>query len=305
MIKMAVPEWLSKVNVSSCPCCKIGTKGKKNFVDKTLAGISNLFEGEFFREKYANKKGFLQGINPGVKLITLLFLVVAVSISTNIYLILAIYILALILAYISRIGIRFFLLRVWFFIPFFAGIIALPSIFSFFTPGEPLVTLFSLNGIPFTITIQGIKGAVIFIMRVATSVSLVVLLTLTTRWNNLLCALSIVKVPQIFILMLGMTYRYIFLLLKTMQDMHLAKKSRSIGNLKIAKEHGWVASSVAGILRKSYMLSEDVHLAMLSRGFDGNFKSIRDNKVRTTDYVFAGFSFFIGILIILMNTNLL
>lgn len=305
MIKMAVPEWLSEVNVSSCPCCKTGSKGKKNFVDKTLAGISNLFEGEFFREKYANKNGFLQGINPGVKLVAMLFLVVALSISTNIYLILAVYVLALILAYMSGVGIRFFILRAWFFIPFFAGIISLPSIFGFFTPGEPLITFFALNGIPIAITIQGIKGTAIFVMRVAASISLVVLLTLTTRWNNLLCALSIVKVPQIFILTLGMTYRYIFLLLKTMQDMHLAKKSRSIGNLKIAKEHGWVASSIAGILRKSYMLSEDVHLAMISRGFDGNFKFIRDNKVRMTDYVFAGFSFFTGILIILMNTNLL
>ena len=57
------------------------------------------------------------------------------------------------------------------------------------------------------------------------------LLVLTTPWNTLLKALSVLRVPDGFILILGMTYRYIYLLLTTLDDMLLSRKSRVVGRM--------------------------------------------------------------------------
>ena len=46
------------------------------------------------------------------------------------------------------------------------------------------------------------------------SISLVVLLTLTTPWAKLLAALRSLHVPKMFVLIIGMAYRYLFLLLE-------------------------------------------------------------------------------------------
>ena len=65
--------------------------------------------------------------------------------------------------------------------------------------------------------------------RPATSISLVVLLTLTTPWTKLLAALRSLFVPRMFILVLGMAYRYLFHLLGSVTDMYTARKARMVG----------------------------------------------------------------------------
>jgi cobalt/nickel transport system permease protein len=296
---MTIPKWLKEVRTSSCPCCTVSrvNKNRKNFVERTLNGITSLLEDALFSEKHAKRKGFLQTLDPRVKLVTFLLLVVSVSLLKSTVVILLVYLLTLSLAYFSQIGIRFFIKRVWIFIPLFSGIIAFPAMFSFITPGEPLFTLFQFRNSEVAITLPGIKGAVLFVARVATSVSLIVLLTLTTKWNDLLKAMSVLRVPQIFVLVLGMTYRYIFLLLKIAQEMHLTKKSRTINNLSTRREQNWVASRIGGLLRKSYKLSEDVHLAMLSRGFRGEVKTLERFNTGKIDYLWAGFSVISSIII--------
>jgi cobalt/nickel transport system permease protein len=150
------------------------------------------------------------------------------------------------------------------FIPFFAGIVVLPAIFSFVVPGKALLTFGRVS-----ITVPGVQTAVTVLLRVAVSVSLTVLLVLTTRWERLMRALTILRVPKTAVLVLEMTYRYIFLFLKTADGMHLARKSRMIRRLSGAEERRWVASRLANLFQKSQRLSEDVYLAMRARGFTG------------------------------------
>ena len=83
---------------------------------------------------------------------------------------------------------------------------------------------------PSGITSQGLTTAGLIVMRVAMSVSIVVLITLTTPWTKLLAALRALFVPKIFILIIGMAYRYIFLLLNSVTDMYTARKARAVGN---------------------------------------------------------------------------
>ncbi len=262
-----------------------------------------MMERSIFSEKYASAKGFLQRIDPRVKLITILLLIITTSFISKTEIILGIYALTLVFAYLSKVELFFFIKRVWLFIPIFSGMVAFPAIFNIFTPGEPLITLLQFNRtihfwiFEFTelsITRAGVLGALLFISRVATSVSLIVLLTLTTRWTDVMKSLRTLGVPQIFILVLSMTYQYIFLLIRVVQEMHLAKKSRTIRTNRtregIKKEQNWVASRIGTVLMKSYKVSDEIHSAMVSRGFHGEIKSHETFKIRNIDRVWTVFS---------------
>lgn len=302
---MEIPKWLAEGTKTSCPCCSIGVSKKKNFVERTLVGISALLEEAIFSEKYAKRDGLLQKLDPRVKLVTLLILLFGISFVRYTEIIIGVYVLTLFLAYFSKIEISFFIKRVWLFIPIFAGVIAIPALFNVITPGEPLLIItkgYNSWNIPeITITKPGLMGAILFVSRVATSVSLAVLITLTTRWTDLLKALHILRVPQMFVLVLGMTYRYIFLLIRIIQDMHLAKKSRTLKSQSTKKEQHWVASRIGAVIMKSLRMSENVHLAMISRGFRGEVKSMKRFKMKGIDHAWMLFSIGLTIAILLLN----
>jgi cobalt/nickel transport system permease protein len=186
--------------------------------------------------------------------------------------------------------------RVWFFVPFFAGMIAFPAMFNIITPGEPLWVVAHLGKsrslgpyhIPseLTVTRQGLLSASLLVGRVAASVSLAALLALTTRWDRLLGALRVVRVPQLFILTLAMTYRYLALLVGTAAEMHEARLSRTVRYLSTADEQRWVAARMGFLFRKSWRMSQEVHAAMLARGFSGEIRTIAVQSVTARDIAF-------------------
>ena len=106
------------------------------------------------------------------------------------------------------------------------------------TEGNPVIVLHQFQqplqighwSFPETLAItdNGIRSALLFVSRVGISVSIAVLLTLTTAWQKLLRSLRVLGVPQFFVFTLGMTYRYIHLLLSVLLDIHLGKTSRTL-----------------------------------------------------------------------------
>ena len=307
---MKIPDWLSET--APCSCCSAGSS--KNFVEKTLVETARIMEHTIFSEKYASAQGFLQHVDPRVKLLTILLLIVASSFVKKTEILAGIYALTLFLAYISRINLTFFIKRVWLFIPIFSGIVAFPAMFNIVTPGESIITfihfdrtvhLLNFSFTELSLTKEGVLGALLFITRVATSVSLIVLMTLTTKWTDVMKSLRTIGVPQIFVLILSMTYQYIFLLVRIVQEMYLAKKSRTIRtNMTrkgIRKEQNWVASRIGTVLMKSYKMSEEVHSAMISRGFHGEIKSHDTFRIRSIDHIWAGFSLVLTMAVIWLN----
>lgn len=293
-------SWLKTEGaMGPCPSPRAGRR-KGGFLEKTLGGIAAFFRDSLFSEEYARKSGLLQAIDPRTKILTLALFIVAVSFLRQFHLIAGLYLLVLLLAVLSRIPLGYFLTRVWLFIPLFSGVIALPALFNVVVPGDPLVTLVAFDGprrlgpyaLPasLSITRQGVGVASVFVMRVATSVSLVVLLLLTTRWSHLLKALKVLWIPQMFTFVIGMTYRYIHLLLRLIQDIHLARKSRIIRRTGVQAGQKWVASQMGSVLRKSLVISENVYSAMLSRGYAKEVRIIDTFRLTGRDYLWTAFS---------------
>jgi cobalt ECF transporter T component CbiQ len=254
---------------------------RRNFLENTLGEVSHALAQSLFAEDLARKPGLFQALDPRVKIIATLALLLAVSLSRSVWVIVALYAVTIALAAASAISVGFFLKRVWLFMPFFTLIIALPAFF--FVPGPALAVL----PLGLVITRTGALTALFLLLRVSTSVSLGLLLVLTTPWNTLLKALHVLKVPDTFILILGMTFRYIYLLLNTLDDMLLSRKSRVVGRMDGAAQRRVIGATAGTMLGKSLALSGDVYLAMQSRGYTGTPRTMDTFQMRPRDWAWG------------------
>ena len=254
------------------------------YIERTIAHLITASERAAVAEQAAFSPGALQGVDPRVKLAGLFALIVVVAASRHLRVIAALFLAAVILAVLSRLRLRRLAGWVWSPVLLFTGAIALPAIF--FTPGRHVAILGS-----HVATVQGMRSAAFLIGRAETAATLSALLVLTTPWPWVLKALRIFRCPLVLVAILGMTYRYIFVILQTALEMFEARKSRTVGSLPPA-ERRRLASSAAGVLlSKSIHMANDVHLAMRSRGYRGEIHILQDFRTRTWDWLWlAGFT---------------
>jgi len=252
---------------------------RSSFVERTLVDINHTLEQSVFAERTARLPGLLQGLDARLKILSTLLVLLAVGLSHSLGVILGLYFLAFGLAFFSNIPLGFFVKRVWLLIPFFTGVVALPALF--ITPGPVLVHL----PLGLVITQTGLTTALFLLLRVGTSVSLAVLLVLTTPWNSLLKALGVLRLPAVIILILGMTYRYIHLLLHLTNDMFLSRKSRLLRRMNGPEQRKLIAATSGTLLNKSLQVSSEVYLAMQSRGFRNYPRTLDTFKMRTIDWL--------------------
>ena len=87
-----------------------------------------------------------------------------------------------------------------------------------------------------------------------------------------------------------MTYRYMFLLLHSANSMFLARRSRVTGSFSAGENRRWLGRALATTMAKSQRLSEDVYLAMLSRGYQGEVRVLHEFSLKRRDYLWVIFS---------------
>jgi len=299
---MDLPLWLQK-NSSLAP--SPSKLKQSSFIQKTLQGIISFVRESVYSEEIALRPGFLQAMDPRMKLLAIFSLLITVNLLRHLPLLWGIYVVILILATLSKVPTRFLVQRVWLVVPLFTGIMVIPSLFNWVRPGDPLWVLWNfstplhLGPIHFppelVITRQGFWGALLLISRVGISVTLAVLLTLTTRWNNLLRALRTFWVPKIFIVTLEMTYRYIFVLITLLEDMFLARKARDAGHSSGAEQRRFVGSSMAHLFGKSLQMSEEVYTSMIARGYTGEIYTLQHFQLRWMDVFSMGVSLMLSL----------
>src|SRR5262249_8317723 len=91
-------------------------------------------------------------------------------------------------------------------------------------------------------------------------------------------------VPKMFILVIGMAYRYIFLLLGSVTDMYLARQARTPGAAKHDKTaRAFLGARPGALLGKAHHLSAEGHQAMTARGFRGAARTLHAERLRPAD----------------------
>jgi cobalt/nickel transport system permease protein len=274
-----------------------------NFIEKTIASAASLVKESVFSEGTASKKGLMQGLDARFKVFSVLAFIICALFIKHTIVLLALYALCILLTLLSRVNLLFFLKRTLPFIPLFSVLIAIPAMFSFFTPGQAVWSM-KAGGVSIAITRQGLHGAVLFIARVTASISFVILLSLTTHHFELLKCLRMFGVAQVFVMITGMCYRYIYLFAEIIENTFMAIKSRAGGVIRSSHGHKIVAWNMAMLWNRAYNLNEDVYNAMLSRGFSGEPVSIHRFRAKTADFLWIVFCCVVVVLFFALDAML-
>jgi cobalt ECF transporter T component CbiQ len=230
-------------------------------LEKNIASVSRAIEHTVASERWCREHGIVQKIDPRIKIVSLVAILLACSLTHSIPALLCLYAASTVLAVASKIPVGYFTARVWIFVPLFTAVIAVPALF--LTPGTPVATVGR-----FTITHEGMRTAAMLLLRVSASVSYSILLVLTTTWNSILGTLRELRLPGIAVTVLALSYRYLVLLLRTLSELLLARKSRVIAAPSFVREAAFASRSGGYLFLKSLHLAEGVHLALVSRGWN-------------------------------------
>lgn len=145
----------------------------------------------------------------------------------------------------------------------------------FTTPGAPLL---SAAGI--TLTDTGLARFVAILLKSWLAAQAALLLTLTTPVTDLLWALGSLRVPAALLAIIGLTYRYLFLLQDEAQRLLRARAARSacsgqrLYRGSLIRQAGVAGGMVGSLFLRSYEQSERVYAAMLARGYSGQIKRL-------------------------------
>jgi len=239
-------------------------KNSRGVVERSLASFVDALEHAFYAEESAKKNGLLQKLDPRIKIAAVFPLIVIAALARRLGVIVALFATAVVLALLSRVPLATLAKRVWLGVLTFTGFISFPALF--LTPG---VAIYTLPLLGWSVTEQGLRAAMYLIMRAETAATFSVLLVLCTPWSLVLKALRVLRLPIVLVVILGMTYRYIFLFLRNAHDMFMSRKSRMVGRLDGGEQRRVATASAGVLMSKTIQLSGDVYLAMRSRGFQG------------------------------------
>jgi len=160
------------------------------------------------------------------------------------------------------------------------ALIALPFVLAavpllFFGP-PPLSTIHFLPGLQVPYSPAGLWRFLSIALKSWIAVQAAIVLSATTRFPDLLLAFRRLRVPALFIAIVGLMWRYLFVIRDEVVRMLRARTSRSTaapGSLKSGSSVLWrarVTGGMAGSLfLRSLERSERVYAAMLARGYSG------------------------------------
>jgi len=121
------------------------------------------------------------------------------------------------------------------------------------------------------------------------TITAVSILSHSTRWNAITSALKSFFVPNIFIVVLDITIKYIVMLGDYALNMLYALKLRSVGK---NKSKNTSISGIAGtVFIQSKEMADDMYAAMECRGFTGEYYVYRNFKIKITDYIYILINF--------------
>ncbi|MBF0559856.1 MAG: cobalt ECF transporter T component CbiQ [Nitrospirae bacterium] len=281
-----------------------------SFVDKGLNYIAAIIKAGYDQWELASQKGLLQKFDPRVKILFLLFFIGLISFKQTIFAESALGAFIFVLAALSKLNIASFYKRVFFLGFFFGFLVALPSSLNIITRGEVIFHVFEFPKaydfwgyhLPMQVgmTRQGIAGVMMLTLRVSNSVALSLLVISTTPFHDLVKALKVLRVPDVFLLILTLTYKYIFIFAKTVESLYLAKKGRLARRTSGADGRKWVAGRMAFIFRKTQMRCEDVFSAMQARGFSDDVRFYGCRILESRDLVFVSVIGLAGLVVIFL-----
>jgi len=118
----------------------------------------------------------------------------------------------------------------------------------------------------------------------------VLLVVATTPISMLLRGMEAVGFPRFLLMVAQFLYRYLFVISDEAQRMRAAALARGgTPTSAIARSAGFTAAAGAlgALFARSYARADNIHRAMLSRGFTGHFPTLDNLRFRAPDAIFT------------------
>lgn len=281
------------------------------FLDKTIMNSASAAKSIYIQAENASKQNFINKVNPHVKFISLIYMAIVISVVSN----LAAQLLATGLIFLGYVLARLKVFQVYrkilFLVFIFGFLVVLPASLNVITPGKIIFNLITFNNpshfwiydIPQSIgfTETGFQVVLMVFLRVLNSVSFALLIVFTTPFPAFIKSFRIIGVPDTFLMVISLAYKYIFILSRTIEETYFALKSRLSGNIKSSSMRKLVSGRIFFIFKRSMITYENTYYAMVSRGYHGKVKLHTQEKFTILDFFVLVIVVASGIVILLFK----
>ena len=163
----------------------------------------------------------------------------------------------------------------------------------------PLAAALARSGVvlPFSLVFAGISlmagdatRAGALLVKSYLSALAVLLVISTTPMPQLLRGLESLGVPRFLLMVAQFLYRYLFVISEEAQHMRAASIARGAsvrGMVAHSARFRSAAGALAVLFARSYKRAENIHQAMLARGFEGRFHLLSGRQFRWQDALFV------------------
>lgn len=233
-----MPEWLLKKDDY------VPSNEKNTFINKSILSILKMLTKLKYNSEYVSNRF---GINTITKLISAILLIILVSLSrSSAFLTIVDVYLLVIISMLKAQEIKH-IIKMAVVVAIFTLIILLPS---FFMGNE--------------------NNSLMIVIKTLTTITVVNITSYITQWNDITKALKLFFIPDIFILVLDITVKYIVIFGEFSLNMLYALKLRSVGKNK--SKNNSLSGIMGTMFIKSKEMAEEMYGAMECRGFTGEYK---------------------------------
>jgi len=293
------PAFLSEKN-NPISCSSSGKRGRMPFLDKTLKAVAGTVKTIYIHSETGARDKILFRINPLVKFFSFICIIISISLAHSIESQLLASGIILILYLIAGISYRYVYKKILVLSFVFGLLIFLPALLNVITPGEIVVPLLHFKSethwwiyrIPQTIGItdEGMYVVSRLFLRVFNSVALAMLYVYSSSFAQIIKGMKVFFIPDTFLMILTLAYKFIFILSKTIEETYLALRSRLAGSVKDKSIRSIISGRVFFIFKKSKSHYEQTYTAMISRGYTGKITLRKTKKLWLRDFVVLFFA---------------
>jgi cobalt/nickel transport system permease protein len=259
-----------------------------------------------FLDPYKPRPSLVHALDPRVKLLLALAFILAVALTPvaawPAYVLLFAVILSVVL--FSELGVGFVLKRSALALPFVLA--AVPILFT--AKGSALLAL-PVGPWTLTITVDGAQRFLTILLKSWLSIQMAIVLAASTPFPQLLVAMRAVRMPRLMVAIIGLMWRYLFVLVDEVLRLSRARAARSgdpgTPGARLGGSLGWrarVTGGMAGnLLVRSFDRGERIYAAMAARGYDGEVRTFPLRPIPVSQRIVLGAGLVALLLLVLLG----
>lgn len=286
------------------------SRPRLSFLNKTILASASAVRSAYLQAENATKESPLYKIDPHIKFLSLVFFEVVISIVHNPDVQILITALILVLFLISGLQVLRVYRKIFFLAFIFGFLILIPASLNVISPGRIIFRLFEFNApshfwiykIPQRIgfTAEGIRIVLLVFLRVFNSISFAMFIVFTTSFPAFIKSFKMFGIPDTFLMIISLAYKYIFIFSRTLEESFFALKSRLISNVDNNTLRKLVSGLVFSVFKRSVRIYENTYYAMISRGYRGEVSLHSQKDLAFKDFLFLFILVALGIGFILV-----